>query len=667
VKDISPLASLPRLKNLNISDTYIEDVSPLLECKALEELSIRSADEIKDITPILNHPTLKILYANDEIKAKFENREALLEAGTPESMYRAVCDALNAGSEAAEKALTNLCLYARNFSSGDHNALDVIFAGKAADEEDDDDDYDEDSITVTLAEVDALLEKYGAELSTGLLASLVEATLRAINENCYSSTIPAVRELVRRGDLEGQKRTVNAYIKACEYYDAGHRHMEDSVQDQLIDNLFPNFKAEPLAELLAWCETDHLNSESGDCMDALFVPAFEDAKATGNDEVKKQLEAVFVAYYREAIGYYGAAYFEGLIAALKPYFTDTGAFDEVDNEVAALQKIQELLNDIQERIAGKNVNVIETLIMEIGNTIPAELLESFYTALNNVMKYRVKVSIPVLLRYFELSEAIPDVYRGMTMVENHAARLLAEAPEEAQAYFDRVYNENNQNKRTWLKGFLQRAMETAAANDAGEAVRESLRRALVKYSEQTYEEVKAAELRALFAYAMGDWQHYDERPAMFARALKELDALDGPLQTEFFDENPFVNHFIGMVNDKRYDEAVAIFKHLDKLLMGPRSLKRVLAQGIGLATVRKDAELEKICLERLPEDIDHDILAYNLACLYAVKGEREKVLQYARIAINAGKTANQFMQDSDFDHYKKDPEFLDAIGYAGTE
>jgi hypothetical protein len=42
-------------------------------------------------------------------------------------------------------------------------------------------------------------------------------------------------------------------------------------------------------------------------------------------------------------------------------------------------------------------------------------------------------------------------------------------------------------------------------------------------------------------------------------------------------------------------------------------------------------------------------------------------LQYSRLAIDAGKTAKQFMKDSDFDPYKEDPEFLDAIGFHGRK
>jgi hypothetical protein len=291
-----------------------------MECKALEKLAISDAEEIKDISPILNHPTLKTLRAGSDMEAKFADREALQKLGTTKTNSRAVSDALNAGAHAAEKALADLCLFVRSFSTNESNALDLVFSDKM------DDYYDDD--TVILPEVDTLLEKYGVELSAEVLASLVEMTLWKINGRCYSTTIPVVKEIIRRGDIDGQMRTVAAYIAACKYYDAGHRRMDGGVQDQLIDKLFPKFKAAPLAELLAWCGTDHLNSETGDSMDALFAPAFADAKATGNTDATKRLEKTFLAYYEEAKEYNGLDYFKSLISELKPYFEDASAFEQ---------------------------------------------------------------------------------------------------------------------------------------------------------------------------------------------------------------------------------------------------------------------------------------------------------------------------------------------------
>lgn len=54
-------------------------------------------------------------------------------------------------------------------------------------------------------------------------------------------------------------------------------------------------------------------------------------------------------------------------------------------------------------------------------------------------------------------------------------------------------------------------------------------------------------------------------------------------------------------------------------------------------------------------------LAYNLACHYAVQGNKPRLLQAASAARRLGKPQAQFMADKDFERYWQDAEFLKAL------
>jgi len=59
-------------------------------------------------------------------------------------------------------------------------------------------------------------------------------------------------------------------------------------------------------------------------------------------------------------------------------------------------------------------------------------------------------------------------------------------------------------------------------------------------------------------------------------------------------------------------------------------------------------------------------LMYNLACYYAVVGDKPRLLQSVEAARRLGKPANQFMEDTDFSRYWQDEAFRGALqGLAG--
>ena len=62
-----------------------------------------------------------------------------------------------------------------------------------------------------------------------------------------------------------------------------------------------------------------------------------------------------------------------------------------------------------------------------------------------------------------------------------------------------------------------------------------------------------------------------------------------------------------------------------------------------------------------PEAQTNATLLYNLACHYALQGDRPRMLQHVSAAARRGKLAEQFRRDRDFERYWDDPAFDAAI------
>jgi hypothetical protein len=52
---------------------------------------------------------------------------------------------------------------------------------------------------------------------------------------------------------------------------------------------------------------------------------------------------------------------------------------------------------------------------------------------------------------------------------------------------------------------------------------------------------------------------------------------------------------------------------------------------------------------------------YNLACYHAVRSDQPRLLEATRVARRLGKPVAQFMADPDFERYRADSAFLDAL------
>ena len=144
-------------------------------------------------------------------------------------------------------------------------------------------EYDESDNPTEVPFLDDIMEQYGEELPAQSLVDLFVISFYEMYAN-YQVSLDAVGEINRRGDTAAQKQIADAFMKAGEYYDAGHRAYDDTVQDQLIDEYFPDFTDEALIYLLEAYSMEYLEEEG---MDDLFTVLLE---RNPSDDIKQRLQ-----------------------------------------------------------------------------------------------------------------------------------------------------------------------------------------------------------------------------------------------------------------------------------------------------------------------------------------------------------------------------------------
>ena len=98
-------------------------------------------------------------------------------------------------------------------------------------------------------------------------------------------------------------------------------------------------------------------------------------------------------------------------------------------------------------------------------------------------------------------------------------------------------------------------------------------------------------------------------------------------------------------------------RQLPRLSLQGRSLERILAQLLAVCIRSKDAEGIAALVAQVPATVTWDILAYNLACHFAVVKNEPEMLRYVQRSLDLGKSPTQFLADSDFAPYVERPAF----------
>nr|WP_231293386.1 MULTISPECIES: hypothetical protein [Leptospira] len=75
----------------------------------------------------------------------------------------------------------------------------------------------------------------------------------------------------------------------------------------------------------------------------------------------------------------------------------------------------------------------------------------------------------------------------------------------------------------------------------------------------------------------------------------------------------------------------------------------------------KDNRFMALIQKMVPNPIGDARLAFNLACLHALNGNKQKMLHYMKIALFLGVNVLEFTKDSDFYAFRSDPDFIRMI------
>ncbi|EMO57124.1 hypothetical protein LEP1GSC161_1403 [Leptospira santarosai str. CBC1416] len=75
----------------------------------------------------------------------------------------------------------------------------------------------------------------------------------------------------------------------------------------------------------------------------------------------------------------------------------------------------------------------------------------------------------------------------------------------------------------------------------------------------------------------------------------------------------------------------------------------------------QDFQYESFLKEMIPEKITDSILAFNIACSHANRGEKQQMLKYTKLAIDLGQSKKHFGKNPGFEKFWKDPDFLKLI------
>lgn len=76
----------------------------------------------------------------------------------------------------------------------------------------------------------------------------------------------------------------------------------------------------------------------------------------------------------------------------------------------------------------------------------------------------------------------------------------------------------------------------------------------------------------------------------------------------------------------------------------------------------RNSELLDLSLKLLPLKLTYPKLAFNIACVFAKKKDKENMLDYVNQALKLNKTKKEFLADEDFKSYLSDPDFKKIIG-----
>lgn len=626
LEDLNELAGLP-IKILDVRTCRsLKSIDAILELHSLQTLRISSCEKIKSLEALYKHPTLQTLEASKEIEAQWKQKEMFANLSSVEMVIE------NLASDdisVVEKAIHDLNLQVDKNFHDENNPLAGYFEETA-------DNYD----IVHLPVLEEAFEKHKQELSNETLQNLVGMSLRSVGEDNYQITVRAIEEIIRRKDVEAQKFVIRQFKKACEYYDFGHRYWESTVHDQLHDILFPDFETEALLELLENAHGDMLNSNGGDGADQLFVPAFNKCKIREDFE---RLLAAFLAYQEEYMEYLGFAYFKRLQEEIEEEMG--GDYLEVFQTEIAKASVKAGLYSLLE---SDDPNDIIKLIRMMGEKANDDFMEA------NDYKIIRKVNnldLPEEDVLFAINYFIGIKANLSDIADSLEKYVLSMGVEDLKAFLN-----ENEDKEYIADVIISMIKGMNKKGDSQEIIHQ-LRQYVKTISDLTNDDMYAKEIRDMYARIVNN--HLEEK---FDGYLTQLEGII-PLV-----EHPPLNipnldlrfDLYLMASSGHWEPIKRLFVALCKVLPLTKIVHALYLPVIAAVKLKDEAFLKSL-ITYIPEETEDILLAYNLACAFAVFKDKEFMLKYIKKSLELGKTSQQFMEDGDFAPYRNDQDFLDVL------
>jgi len=629
--DISGLAGLP-IENLNLKRCdEIASISPINELPALEELNIEGCSDIESLDALYQHSNLKVLKASSDLIKKWEFKEQF--KNTP-SLDRVIDNLSSKDVVIAEKAMNNLGLHVNKNYHEDNNPLAGYF-GEAKDDE----------VIVNLPALDAAFIKHKDQLNVDTLISLVKMSLGSVIEDNYNIAILSIQEIIKRKDTLAQQQVIAQFKNACASYDFGHRYWGITVHDQLFDDLFPAFESVALIDLLKDGHGDMLNCDGGDGGDLLFAPAFEKCKNNADFE---ELLTAFFEYQDETLEYQGFQYFTDLhtniLAVLnKDHHAKFTAELEKRNTQTRLFTLLES-DDPKDMIK---------LIEEIGKTEHEAFLKANdhnILAKMNQLELSldpVTIALNIFIEKKRVSHYIKDVL------------LKYMLPKGEDAIIAYLKTRENSDIQTFIGKIVSDLIVDLNIKTHPMSDMQVFRVYLKQINQCDDDAIYTLEIESLFEKIKGA-RFYDDAFYKYLDRFEEIIGLikSPPIQIKD------VRFNLWLMADHAKVEQWSIIKRLCKALFTVISLKdtvNALFIAIISAGMTKDRDFLNFLVQYIPEKIQDELLAYNLACAFSIFSEKEPMLKYVRDSIELGKTKTQFLDDKDFTQYKEDKDFLKVL------
>ena len=538
-----------------------------------------------------------------------------------------------------EETISHLSKHVKANYSDENNPLASFFTIQTEDE------------GITEIEIlDNAIKKHIKKLSEETLVTIFEMTFKSVGFDNYNAALLVLEEIIERKNIDTQKKIIKQFYNACEDYETGHRFWGYTVHDQLIDDLFSQFTSEALYELLKKAPSDMLNSESGDQMDPLFVPAFQN---TTNEKLHNNLLKVFFKYREEARDYLSKEYFVSLLQQIKDIATPK--LEKTITTKKEANKKQDKIWELLELLKNLNEDNLPKIIKMLGNAIPKKIESEYLSKIIETCQEK------------EINEETTNqliVFLIQKKDTTHLASVLPSKyhktnPEKIIAILNRSLMDNLLNKNEIYNLTRMMIINLVPNREVLFDDLEIYRNFITSKCNITIDAVYDNEIQKLLS------NFFDPKPSRTSGnqnyLLEKVKEIFNKTETEF-SYIKLEDDLYSLVNNGKNKQCRTVFNYLYPRLPNYQS-EKVLYLNVVAAIMLNDSAYFDAILKEIQKikEITHILLAFNLACAFAVFGRKDEMLFHIKKSIRLGKMKQQFLDETDFKKYWNDEDFLKII------